>query len=76
MKLVIEDREIYELAEIEIYSATKFTEEPLSDGRVFRFGVAYGAPIADAISQASAECRQDPELIIRITIETVKAPRT
>lgn len=38
------------------------------------YEVGYNASIEAALSQAADEVQADPELIIRVMIETVKAP--
>jgi hypothetical protein len=67
MKYIIEDRDIDVDCINDIYSRTIIEEEPNG----FKFGRSYAGPIHDAIEEANAECKENSELIIRITIETV-----
>ncbi len=67
MKYIIEDTDIDVDCINDIYSRIFIEKEPNG----FKFGRSYAGPIHDAIEEANAECKANPELIMRITIETV-----
>lgn len=67
MKYIIEDTDIDVDCINDIYSRTILEEH--ENG--FKFGISYAGPIYNAIERANAECRINPKLIMRITIETV-----
>lgn len=71
MKTVLQARDIH-VSELDVHTLAHQQDDPpgtLSQDE------EWSAPLLTAINAANAECRADPELIIRITIETVKVTR-
>ncbi len=68
MKFVIEDHDIDVDTLCDIYSRTIIDTDPSG----FKFGRSYGSAIAGAVNEANAECKTNPRLILRITIETIE----